>query len=133
MSALEIVTRHYDASARGDLAAMTADFAPDITWTEAAGYVISGTFTGTEAIIEGVFGATAGTWEDFRVVPDRIIADEAQGTVIMVGTYTATHRDTRQALDMRAVHVWTVKDERITAFEQVCDSHLAQLAAISAG
>ncbi|MFT4220562.1 MAG: nuclear transport factor 2 family protein [Microbacterium sp.] len=127
MSNVDIVRAHYDASARGDLPGMVADFAPDIVWTECAGFPTAGTYIGPDAVIDGVFGPTAAEWDGFGVAIDQLVVDG--DTVVGVGRYTATHRGTGKALDARTVHVWTVRDGRIAAFEQVADSRIAALAA----
>jgi len=127
MSTVDIVRAHYAASDRGDLPGMMADFSPEIVWTECAGFDTAGTYVGPEAIVAGVFGPTAATWDGFTVTVDRLVADG--DTVVALARYTATHRATGTRLDCRTVHVWTVVDGKVTAFEQIADSHIAALAA----
>lgn len=127
MSSIDVVRRHYEASERGDLEGMLADFAPDVAWTEAAGFLTGGVYVGRLQIIENVFGPTEQTWDRFAVSVDQLI--EEGETVVMIGGYTGVHRVSGKALDIRTVHIWTVRGEQIVAFEQICDSHTAQLAA----
>lgn len=126
MAAIDIVKAHYAASARGDLDGMVADFAPDIEWVECAGFPTAGTYHGVQAVIEGVFGPTVATWDQFAVHVDILVADGE--TVIMVGRYTGVNRATGKPLDARSVHVWTVRGAHIVGFEQIADSHVVQLA-----
>ncbi|WP_223690055.1 nuclear transport factor 2 family protein [Leifsonia poae] len=127
MSNADIVRAHYDASRRGDLPGMVADFAHDIVWTECAGFPTAGTYIGPEAVIDGVFGPTAAEWDGFAVSVDRLVVQD--DAVVAIGRYTATHRGTRRCLDTRTVHLWTLADGRIIGFEQIADSQLAAEAA----
>jgi uncharacterized protein len=126
MSSIDVVRKHYAASEAGDLEAMMADFAPNIVWTEAAGFPTAGVYTGRQEIIDGVFGPTDATWNDFAVGVERLIEDA--DTVVMIGNYTGIAKSTGKPLNIRTVHVWTVQAGQIVAFEQICDSHSAQLA-----
>lgn len=126
MSSIDVVRKHYAASEAGDLPGMMADFAPNIVWTEAAGFPTAGVYNGPQEIIDGVFGPTEAAWNGFSVGVERLLEDG--DTVVMIGSYTATAKSTGIPLDIRTVHVWTVQDGKIVAFEQICDSHPAQLA-----
>ena len=42
--------------------------------------------------------------------------------VVAIGRYTAEHGETGKSMDIPFVHVWTVKDGRITAFQQYTDT-----------
>src|SRR3972149_6485911 len=63
---LDIIRDHYAASARGDLEGMLAAFAPDIAWTEVAGFPYAGTYHGAAAIVANVFARIGAEWEGFR-------------------------------------------------------------------
>ncbi len=127
MSSVDVIRAHYAASDRGDLPAMMADFSPEIVWTECAGFSTAGTYVGPEAIAAGVFGPTVAQWDGFTVTVDKLVAEG--DTVVSLARYTGTHRATGKRLDCRTVHVWTVADGKVTAFEQIADSHIAALAA----
>ena len=53
-SNMDIVRAHYDASTRGDTTAMMADVAPDVRWTEMAGFPCAGTWVGQQAVLDNV-------------------------------------------------------------------------------
>jgi uncharacterized protein len=42
--------------------------------------------------------------------------------VVAVGTYAGVFRATGRAMTARVAHVWHVRDERVTRFEQIVDS-----------
>eukprot|EP01031_Cornospumella_fuschlensis_P048076 gene48076-58890_t len=64
-SNLNIIADHYAASARQDMAAMMADVAPDVQWTEMAGFPCAGTWIGPDQVIEHVFKALGATWSSY--------------------------------------------------------------------
>jgi len=121
-TAAQIVRAHYDASARGDLAGMLADVAPDVRWTEMAGFPCAGTWIGPQEVSEHVFAVLGRDWQDYRFTLERLI--DAGDTIIGVGTYTGTFRATGKAMAARVAHVWQVRDARVVAFEQFTDTLL---------
>ncbi|WP_149262251.1 nuclear transport factor 2 family protein [Actinomadura sp. K4S16] len=123
--AYDIVKAHYEASARGDLAGMVEKFAESVAWTEMAGFPYAGTYVGTEAIKAGVFGRLAKEWKGFRADPDELI-DGGDGTVVAIGHYSGTYRNTGKGMRVRFVHVWRVQAGEITDFEQFTDTHLVR-------
>ena len=81
-----------------------------------------GTFTGMAEIGANVFDRINAEWNDFGAIPDYLIADEQTGRVAAVCTYVGTYKATGKAQHVRVVHLWTVKDGQIVAFEQFCDT-----------
>lgn len=120
MTAIDIVRAHYAASERGDLAGMLAPLAPDVSWTEAAGFPYAGTYIGPEAVAENVFARIQADWEDFTLAVDELI--DAGDTVVGLGVYSATHRVNRSSFRARVAHVWRVSGDRVVAFEQIVDT-----------
>ncbi len=125
-SAYRIVSDHYAASSRGDLAGMLADMDERTEWTEMAGFPLAGTYVGAAAIGAGVFQALQRDWEGFRVEIERLI--DGGDSVVAVGRYAATHRRSGKSFEVRVAHVWTVEDGRIRRFEQFCDTLLVERA-----
>lgn len=123
MSAEEIIAAHYQAGARGDIPGMFKDFAEDIAWKESAGGAYAGSFVGMEEIGPGIFERINAEWDNFGAVPEYLIADETSGRVAAVCNYVGTHKKTGKAQEnVRVVHLWTVKQDKIVSFEQVCDT-----------
>lgn len=115
-----VVRTMYAAMAGGHLPGALATLAPDVRWTEAAGFPYAGTYTGPDEVLTGVFARLGGDWDGFAAVPDMIIDRGDQ--VAAIGWYTGTNRRTGRTFSARFVHWFTVADGRITAFEQVCDT-----------
>lgn len=112
----------YDAFARGDAGAVLDAMTPDVDWNEAEGspYADGNPYTGPQAVGEGVFGRLVADYEGFTVTPERYVADG--DTVVALGRYTGTRNGNGRALDAPFAHVWTVKDEKVTAFQQYTDT-----------
>lgn len=116
----EVVRAQYLASAAGDLTALTALLAPDVEWTEMAGFPYAGTFVGPEAVAANVFARIGRDWEGWRAHDDEYVTEGER--VIVLGRYTAVHAASRRAMSVRVVHSWVVRGGRIVRFEQFVDT-----------
>lgn len=121
-SAHDTIAAHYAAGKAGDIPAMFKDFADDIVWKESDGSVYAGTYRGMAEVVPNIFERINGDWDGFGAVPDYLIADESTGKVAAVCTYVGTFKKTGKPQNVRVVHLWTVKDGKVVAFEQVCDT-----------
>jgi uncharacterized protein len=121
-SACRIVSDHFAASARGDLAAMMADVAPDVQWTEMAGFPSAGTHVGPAQVIEKVFKVLGSDWVGHRFHFETLI--DAGDCIVGVGGYHGTYRKTGKAMAVRVVHVWRVESGLVRSFEQFTDTLL---------
>ncbi|KQV49302.1 ketosteroid isomerase [Pelomonas sp. Root1217] len=121
-SNLQIVSDHYAASARGDVLAMMADMAPDVAWTEMAGFPCAGTWIGPAAVVSNVFAVLGRDWDDYRFTLEQLIDGGEQ--LVALGHYSGRHRATDKDLHARVAHVWRLKAGRVVAFEQFTDTLL---------
>jgi ketosteroid isomerase-like protein len=126
MSNTQIIREHYAASDRGDLDGMLAPLAPDVQWTEAAGFPYAGTYIGPDAVAENVFQRLQEDWDDYTVAIDEIV--DGGDVVVGIGTYSGTHRRTGRFFAARVAHVWRLADGQVTAFEQFTDTELVNRA-----
>ena len=55
MTNKEIIQGMYDSFASGDVAAVVAGLSDNVSWTEADGFPLAGTYIGPEAVVENVF------------------------------------------------------------------------------
>ncbi|MDR2998299.1 MAG: nuclear transport factor 2 family protein [Microbacterium sp.] len=122
MSNADIIRAHYAASDRGDLDGMLAPFADDIRWTEAAGFPYAGTYVGPDAVAAGVFGRIQDEWDDYTVAIDEVV--DGGDVVVGIGTYSGTYKQTGRFFAARVAHVWRLRDGKVHAFEQFCDTEL---------
>lgn len=116
----ELVRDHYAASDRKDLAGMMADIAGDCRWTEMDGFPCAGTYVGPEAIIEGVFRRLGELFDGYTFTLERLL--DAGDDAVGIGNYTATHKATGKAMNVRVVHVWSGSGGKIRRFEQFTDT-----------
>ena len=120
MTNKEIIQGLYDSFAAGDIAAVTAAFADDISWTEADGFPLAGTYVGPQAVVEGVFMRLGDFSDNWGVAIDRLVAD---GDVVVAdGKYTWNHKESGEPCEARMAHIWTLADGKATSFLQHVDS-----------
>ncbi len=124
MTNKEIIQGLYDSFAAGDIAAVTAAFADDISWTEADGFPLAGTYVGPQAVVEGVFMRLGDFSDNWGVAIDRLVAD---GDVVVAdGKYTWNHKESGEPCEARMAHIWTLADGKATSFLQHVDSAKAR-------
>ena len=119
----------YDAFARGDMPAVLAGLAPDVVWMEAEGtpYADRNPYRGPQAVATGVFQRLGADWNNFRADVERVV--DGGDTVVVLGRYRATNRQTGRALDAPFAHVWNLRDGKVVRFDQYVDT--AQVARAS--
>ena len=122
MTPKETIQNLYAAFATGDVPSVLNLFAPDISWTEAAGFPYAGTYVGPEAVLNGVFARLGTEWDAFAAVPQQLVAEG--DTVIAIGEYSGTYKATNKPMRVPMVHVWTVTDGKVTRFVQHTDTKL---------
>lgn len=118
----------YDGFAVGDMAMVTGVMADDIVWNEAQGhpYADLNPYIGPDAIVAGLFSRIGGEWDFYTAEPQEYIVEGER--LVVIGQYEARHKATGKTLDAPFVHVWTVQNNEITAFQQYTDT-AAQVAA----
>ena len=129
MSGVKIVSDLYEAFGRGDVPAVLAGMDPDIHWHEAEGnpYMPSGEpWVGPDAILENLFMKLGEDWDGFAVHPNSFY--DAGDVVVVEARYSGTHNETGKELDAQVCHVWTLKDGKVTKFQQYVDTaHLSEV------
>ena len=120
MTNKEIIRGLYESFASGDVAAVTAQFDDEISWTEADGFPLTGTFIGPQAVVENVFMRLGEFSENWGVVVDRLVADG--DTVVADGRYTWNHKVSGEPCEVRMAHVWTLSDGKAMTFLQHVDT-----------
>ncbi|NTW39481.1 MAG: nuclear transport factor 2 family protein [Cellulomonadaceae bacterium] len=123
---LEIITAHYAASAAGDLAGMLAPLTPSTRWREADGFPCAGVYVGPDAVRENVFEALGAMFDGYRLDVEEIL--DAGSTIVGIGTYSGTHRETGKSFQARVAHLWRLRDGKVTSFEQITDTAMVRAA-----
>lgn len=126
-SPAEVVRRQYLASAAGDLEALRATLAPDVEWTEMAGFPLAGTYRTPEAVTANVMEKLGAEWDDWTAHDDTYVVDGEN--VVVLARYTAGNRATGKPLAVRVAHHFVVRAGLIVRFEQFVDTALVRDAA----
>ncbi|GAA2767040.1 hypothetical protein GCM10010103_60810 [Streptomyces paradoxus] len=71
----DVVRRQSPASAAGDLAALRATLAPDVEWTEMAGFPLAGTYRTPEGVAANVMEKFGEDWDGWTAHDDTYVAD----------------------------------------------------------
>jgi len=117
---VEFLKGLYGAFGRGDVPTVLGGFADDIEWHEAEGMPYGGVYRGGDAVLQNVFGPIATDVEDFAVTAEEFVG--SGDTVAAVVRYTGTGKVTGKTLDVAAVHLWDIRDGKITRFRQFIDT-----------
>src|SRR4051794_24208105 len=116
----EVVRRQYLASAAGDLEGLRATLAPDVEWTEMAGFPLAGTYRTPDGVTAAVMEALARDWEDWTAHDDTYVVDREN--VVVLARYTATNKATGEDIAVRVAHHFVVRGGLIVRFEQFVDT-----------
>jgi hypothetical protein len=102
-SHLEMIRGAYESFARGDVPAVLALLAPDVSWTE----------LGSE-------------WEGFSAVPEEFVVEA--DTVVALGQYSGTYKTTGKGFTAPFTHVWNFRNDKVVRFRQYTDTAVVQKA-----
>lgn len=116
----DVVRRQYLASAAGDLTALRATMAPDVEWTEMAGFPLAGTYRTPEGVTSNVMEVLGRDWDGWAAHDDTYVVDGEN--VVVLARYTATNKATGKDLDVRVAHHFVVRGGLIVRFEQFVDT-----------
>lgn len=123
MSNVDKIRQIYGAFGEGDIPAVLGAMDPSIEWREAEGnpYEPSGNaWVGPDAITENLFMKLGAEWDAFTVHPKEF--HDAGDTVVVEGRYTGTHNASGRSLDAQFCHVFKVKDDKVSSFQQFVDT-----------
>ena len=122
----ETIANLYAAFARGDVPAVLAAFAPNISWTDAEGFPYGGTYVGPDAVLQNIFMKIGSEWDGYAAVPEEYVA--SGDTVVALGEYSGTYKATGKSFRAPFAHVWKFSGDRIASFRQHTDTAVVQRA-----
>lgn len=122
MTNLEAVQELYRAFRARDGEALRRVAAPDLMWEQQAGFPGGATWRGAEAVLQGVFAGNDARWENFKFAIAEYL--DAGEQIIVLGTYSGTHRETGRAFRADGAHIYTVQNGLITRFRQYTDTKI---------
>lgn len=119
---VDIIKSVYEAFAKGDVAGVLGRMSPDIHWLEAENfpYADRNPYRGPDAVVAGVFARCMGEWNGFAVHMNDLI--DGGDRIVALGRYSGENKATGRGMNPQAVHVWTLKDGKIVAFQQYIDT-----------
>lgn len=118
---LALIRRQYANAGNRAVAEQLA--APDVVWDITPGFPLGGVYTGLDSVLGDFLLPLGSRFASLAAQPQQFFQD-TDGHVIVLGHYAATPHD-GPSVDIRFVHIWTIRDNRITGLQQVADSHLA--------
>lgn len=126
---LAVVDGLYQAFAKGDVPAVLAVMDANIVWNEAEGFLYAdqNPYIGPDAVLNGVFARIGAEWEYWNLT-DIQLHEMSGNRVLATLRYKAKHKATGKTIDSQTAHLWTLKDGKITAFQQFTDTKQAAAA-----
>lgn len=124
---VNVVKQCYDAFQKGDIASLKSYFAEDISWElpDVPGAPFTGRRHGCGRVME--FFEQMGAAQQVNVFePMEYIAQGPR--VVVLGHYSFTVRATGKQFASDWVHVFTVRDGKVTALREFLDTHVAEAA-----
>ena len=117
-----IIRSLYTAFAKGDVPTVLAAFTPDAEWREAENFVYAdgNPYVGAGAILQGVFMRLATEWDGFAANPAQFL--DAGDAVVVSGRYTGAFKETGRKIDAQFAHFWTLKQGKVSSFQQYTDT-----------
>lgn len=119
---IELVRRTYGGEAAEKQLALEAVVAPDIEWTEAAGFPYAGTYRGLDAITKAVFYRLGTEWEGYQADPHTFVGDDEH--VAVFGVYSGTFKATGRSMSSPFAHLYEFKNGKIVRMTQYVDTVL---------
>ena len=120
MTNLEVVQRLYDAFGRRDREAILAVLHPDVEWVQNDGFPNGGKHVGAEAVLTEVFARFREEWDSWQAVVEEWL--DAGETVVALGEYRGTFKETRRSTRAAFAHVYRVRAGRVVQFRQYTDT-----------
>jgi ketosteroid isomerase-like protein len=119
---VETIRGIYEAFGRGDVPTVLGRMDQGIEWREAENFIYAdrNPYVGPQAVLEGVFMRLGADWEGFTVTPGEWL--DAGNHVVVLGTYSGTHRATGREVRAQFAHVWGVRGGRVVRFQQYTDT-----------
>jgi len=113
----------YNAFATGDIPTVLAGLDEKVVWNEAEGnaYADGNPYVGPEAVLNGVF-ARIGEEHEYFNLKNIELHEMSNDQILATLRYDAKYKHNGSAYDAQAAHLWTLKDGKVTAFQQYVDT-----------
>jgi uncharacterized protein len=119
---VETVRAMYEAYEKGDIAKVLGQMEQNVEWNEAENFIYAdrNPYIGPQAVLEGVFMRLGSEWDGFTVRPEEWL--DAGHRVVVLGSYSGTHKATGKSVQAQFAHVWGVNQGRVVRFQQYTDT-----------
>lgn len=120
---LSVVDSAYAAFAVGEIPKVLALMDADVIWNEAESnaYADGNPYIGPDAVLNGVFARLGADHEYFKL-EDIQLHEMGNNKVLATLRYDAKVKKNGTAYNAQAAHVWTLKDGKVTSFQQYVDT-----------
>ena len=119
---IELVRRTYVGDPAAKQRALEAVAAPDIEWTEAAGFPYAGTYRGLDARTKGVFYRLGTEWDGYSADAHTFVGDDDH--VAVFGVYSGTFKATGKSMSSPFAHLYEFENGKIVRMTQYVDTVL---------
>jgi ketosteroid isomerase-like protein len=116
----------YAAFAKGDIPAVLSVLDPKVSWVEAEGFPYGGTYSGPDAVLQGVFMKLGTEWDGYAAVAHEFVTEG--NTVVALGEYSGAYKATGKSFKAPFVHVWKFQNGKVVSFDQHTDTVVVQQA-----
>jgi steroid delta-isomerase-like uncharacterized protein len=119
---LSIIDDLYENFATGDIPNVIAALDAKVVWNEAEGNPLAdgNPYIGPDAVL-ALFGRLGADHEYFKL-KDLQLHEMSENQILSTLRYDGKVKKTGKLVDAQAAHLWTLKDGKITAFQQYADT-----------
>lgn len=120
---ITVIDDLYKSFGKGDIPAVLESLDPNVIWNEAESneYADGNPYIGPDAVLNGVFARVGADHEYFNLV-DIQLHEMSNNQVLATLRYQAKIKKTGKVMDTQAAHFWTLKNGKVTAFQQYVDT-----------
>ncbi|SLJ98265.1 nuclear transport factor 2 family protein [Salegentibacter salarius] len=113
----------YKSFGEGDIPSVLEAMDEEIIWNEAEGnaYADGNPYIGPEAVLKGVFERVGAEHEYFKL-EDIELHEMSNNQVLVTLRYDAKVKETGKTYNAQVAHLWTLKDGKVSAFQQYVDT-----------
>jgi uncharacterized protein len=118
-----IIDKVYKDFSAGDIPAVLDSMDPEIVWMEAEGnpYADGNPYIGPEAVLKGVF-VRVGEEHEFFNLQNIQLHEMNNNQILATLRYDAKLKESGKTYNAQVAHLWTLKDGKISAFQQYLDT-----------
>ncbi|WP_415953329.1 nuclear transport factor 2 family protein [Streptomyces sp. KLOTTS4A1] len=116
---IALVRRMFDAKITPET--IREVLAHDVVWDITPGFPYGGVYHGADSVITDFFGRFGPLFSAFMGHAESCYED-GEGHVFVRGAYRVTGKDSGKDAAVRLLHMWTVRDGRVTEMFQSADS-----------